>query len=96
MWKIHSDIQGHQSDFDCTFTQTGKDLAGTCTSGERQLKITGKVEDKKLTFQYKTEYEGQELTVVHTGTMEAPPKLAGSVDVQPLGVSGEFTATQSR
>ncbi|MCC7153988.1 MAG: hypothetical protein IT161_05385 [Bryobacterales bacterium] len=94
-WKLHSNIQGHESDFECTLTQTGQDLAGSCKSGQLELKITGKVEEKKLTFQYKTDYEGQELTIVHTGTLETPAKMAGSVDVQPMGVAGEFTAIQA-
>src|SRR5579863_1489753 len=70
-WKIHSSIGGYDSDFDCTFTQDNQDFGGTCTSSESTVTVTGKLEEKKVTFQYKTTYEGQELTVVHSGTVES-------------------------
>jgi hypothetical protein len=93
-WKIHSSIAGHESDFDCTFTQNNQDLGGTCKTNEATLTITGKLEASKVTFQYKTTYEGQELTIVHAGKVESPSKFAGSVEVQPMGVTGDFTASQ--
>lgn len=93
-WKMHSSIAGHESDFDCTFTQTNQDLGGTCKTNEATLTISGKVEASKVTFQYKTTYEGQELTIVHSGKIESPAKFAGSVEVQPMGVTGDFTASQ--
>ena len=57
--------------------------------------VTGKVEEAKVTLQYKTEYNGDELTVVYTGKLDSG-KLAGSVSVQPMGVEGEFTGTQAK
>ncbi len=93
-WKMHSSIAGHDSDFDCTFTQNNQDLGGTCKTTEATLTISGKVEASKVTFQYKTTYEGQELTIVHSGKVESPAKITGSVEVQPMGVTGDFTASQ--
>jgi hypothetical protein len=95
-WKLHSNIEGHESNLECTLTQAGQDLVGTCKSPQLDVKVTGKVEDKKLTFQYKADWEGQELTVIHTGTIETLTSLVGSVDVQPIGAAGEFTAIQSK
>lgn len=93
-WKLYSNIQGHETNLECTLTQTGKELTGSCKSSELDLRITGSVEEKKVTLQYKTPYQGQELTVIHTGTMESAGKIAGSVDVQPLDVPGDFTLSR--
>ena len=95
-WKLYSNIQGHESDLACTFTQTNDQIAGTCNSERGVLAVTGKVSEKQVTLQYKTEYQGDELTVVYTGKVESPEKFAGTVNVQPLGVDGEFTATLAK
>jgi len=95
-WKLHSSIAGYESDFECTFTQNNQDFAGTCKSTQATVTVNGKLEDNKVTFQYKTTYEGQELTVAHSGTLESPDKIAGTVDVQPMGVSGDFTASRAK
>ena len=95
-WKLHSSIAGYESDLECAFTQNNQDFAGTCKSSQTTVTVSGKLEDNKVTFQYKTTYEGQELTVVHAGTLESPDKIAGTVDVQPMGVSGDFTANRSK
>ena len=95
-WKIHSNIAGYESDLDCTFTQNNQDVAGTCKSADATLTVSGKLEEKKVTFQYKTVYEGQDLTVLHSGTFESATKIVGTVDVQPMGVAGDFTASQSK
>jgi hypothetical protein len=42
------------------------------------------------------EYEGQRLTPVYSGTLESTDKIVGSVDVQGMGVGGEFTATRAK
>jgi hypothetical protein len=43
-----------------------------------------------------TEYEGQRLTPVYSGAVESQEKIAGTVDVRGMGVSGEFTATKAK
>lgn len=93
-WKLHNSIQGHESDLDCTFTQTNDQVQGNCTGERGSLAVTGKVSDTQVTLQYKTEYQGDELTIVYTGKLESAAKIAGTVSVQPLGVDGEFTAVQ--
>jgi hypothetical protein len=42
------------------------------------------------------EYEGQKLTPVYSGTLESAEKIAGTVDVQGMGLGGEFTATKAK
>ena len=91
-WKIHTSIAGDESDQQCTFTQTDKDLGGTCINKQGTVTITGKIDAKKVTWQHKSEYEGESLTVIYTGTVDSPTKIVGTVDVQPMDVSGDFTA----
>ena len=94
-WAIHYNISGYEGDMDCDFTQEGTDLGGSCTSTQGSVRVTGKVEETKLNLQYKTEYNGDELTVTYTGKRE-PGKMSGSISVQPMGVEGEFTGTQAK
>jgi len=93
-WKVHASIAGNDSDAECTFTQTGNDLAGTCASQMGSIKITGKVDGKKVSWSYNTEYNGSPLTVKYDGTLDAG-KISGGVTVDPFGVTGDFTATPS-
>jgi len=92
-WKVHSNIAGYESDLNCTFTQTGDEIGGTCKNEEANLTVTGKVSESKVTLQYKTEYNGEQLTLVYTGKMESSTKFSGVVAVLPMDVDGDFTAT---
>ena len=92
-WKVSANIAGTASELNCTFTQKDAVLTGTCVNDQAQLAITGKVDRKSVTWQFDTQWEGQVLTVIYSGTLDAN-KIAGGVDVQPLGVAGEFTATK--
>lgn len=94
-WAIHFNISGYEGDLTCALTQTGADVGGSCTNEQGTVTVTGKTEAAKVTLQYKTEYNGDELTVVYTGKLDSG-KLAGSVSVQPMGVEGEFTGTQAK
>lgn len=95
-WSIHNSIVGNESDQACKFVQTDNKLAGTCKSDETEVKITGTVDGKKVTWSYESEYNGSPLTLVYTTTIGDTDKLAGSVEVQPMGVTGDFTATPSK
>jgi hypothetical protein len=94
-WAIHFNISGYEGDLTCALTQTSADVGGSCTNDQGTVTVTGKVEETKVTLQYKTEYNGDELTVVYTGKLDSG-KLAGSVSVQPMGVEGEFTGTPAK
>ncbi len=95
-WKVHLSIAGTENDQLCTFTEKDGTLTGTCKGDQSSVTITGKTESKKVTWQFNTEYNGDPLTVVCSGTVESPTSIVGTVDVQPMGVSGDFTATQSK
>jgi hypothetical protein len=79
---------------DCTLTQNGENVSGTCNSSvaPKPVAMSGKVTDKQVTLQHKAEYNGDELTIVYTAKLEKADEFSGTVDVQPMNVDGEFTA----
>jgi len=95
-WEIRQSIAGNDSSAACTFTQNDKELTGTCNSAEGgTVKISGKVNDKTVSWTFNSEYNGTPLTVKYTGTLDSA-RITGTVSVEPFGVDGEFTATQSK
>jgi hypothetical protein len=86
----------NQSEQTCSFTNKDTDLTGTCKGERGSVTIAGKIEGKTVSWQFHTEYEGQKLTPVYTGTIESAEKIVGTVDVQGMGLSGEFTATKAK
>lgn len=95
-WHVRSSIAGNDSESDCTFEQKDNSLSGTCTSNNGSVSITGKVDGKKVTWSYKSEYNGSPLTVNHEGTLTADDKITGTSSVPEYSVDGEFTATRSK
>ena len=95
-WHVHDSIAGNDSDADCTFVQKDTDLAGTCKIETGSVTITGKIDGKKVTWSYKSEYNGSPLTVVHEGTLGADNKITGKASVPEYSVDGDFTATQAK
>lgn len=95
-WKVHNSIAGNENDQDCTFTLKDKDITGTCSLEQGSAEVTGKVGDASITWQYKMEYNGTPLTLVYTGTIDKDSKIAGTVEVQPMSITGDFTATPSK
>ena len=93
-WKITGDVMGNPLDMSCTVKQTGATLSGTCDgqTGE-QLALTGEVKDGKVVLRHGGDYQGQALTIVYTATSVTAKQLKGNVEVQPMGVTGTFTAT---
>ena len=93
-WKVTGDIMGYPVDTLCTFAQDGKKLTGSCqNAGEsKATDITGDVDEKKVAWSLKTEYNGQEITVTFKGALAEATQFKGDIDVQPLNVSGTFEA----
>jgi len=92
-WKVHNSIAGNESDQECTLTQTDKELAGSCKGENGDLKVTGSVEGNKVSWKYDSEYNGTPLTLTYSGTLDDSGDMKGEVNVDPFGVTGEFTAT---
>ena len=92
-WKLHQSIAGNDNDSECTFTQKDNDLTGSCTADQGTVTLAGKVDGKKVSWSYDSEYNGTPLTVKFTGTLDSD-KITGEVEVDPFSVTGDFTATQ--
>lgn len=95
-WDLAANIAGMPIAMKCALTQKDAVISGTCTSDQGTQTITGKVQGKDLVWQFDAAYEGQTLTVVYSGAFETADKIVGSVDVQPMNVGGDFTATRTR
>jgi hypothetical protein len=95
-WNVHQSIVGNESDMSCTFTQNGEDLTGTCRGAAGDVKIAGKVSEKKVSWTFNSEYNGSPLTMKYNGTLSSDTKITGTVSVDPYGVDGEFSAAQTK
>ena len=93
-WKMHTSVAGTESDSQCTFTQNDKDITGTCKAADQSnVKISGQIDDTKLTLTGNSGYNGTPLTIKYNGTL-ASGKITGDVNVGPFGVTGNFTLTR--
>jgi hypothetical protein len=92
-WALSGDVMGNPVNTTCSINQAGAALSGSCTgeAGEK-LDLTGEVKDGKFTFKYARDYQGTALAIVHTGTLASPTQLKGTIEVQPMGITGTFTA----
>jgi hypothetical protein len=94
-WTVHNSIAGNETDQECNFVQTDSKLTGTCKGTENEVQITGSIDKNKVTWTYQSEYNGTPLTLTYTGTLDDSNKIAGSVEVSPYSVTGDFTAVPS-
>jgi hypothetical protein len=95
-WSVHNSIAGNESDQECKFVQTDNEVTGSCKSADKEVQITGSLDGKKVTWKHESEYNGSALTLTYTATLDDSKKISGSVEVQPYGVTGDFTATPSK
>ena len=94
-WQIQRSAAGRESKQECTFTQTGNELTGSCDAANGEVWITGTVDGKKVTWTYKSDSEGGPVTVVYKGNLDSTTKITGIVSAIEFSIDGEFTATQS-
>jgi hypothetical protein len=93
-WSIHNNIAGNESDQQCKLVQADNKITGACkTADGGEAQVTGSIDGNKATWKIDMDYNGTALTLTYTGTVDDAGKVAGSVEVQPFGVSGDFTAT---
>jgi hypothetical protein len=92
-WQIKGDVMGNPVNEFCTFSQADSVLTGKCAENDNDeaMLIAGEVKDGKITFWHGGEWDGQELTIVYSGTMSAPDVLKGTIEVRPMNVAGTFT-----
>ncbi len=93
-WKLHQSIADNESNQVCTFTQKSNDLTGSCVGDRGSVNILGKVDGKKVSWVYKSDYNGGPITLTYQGTLDSKEKIAGTVTVEEYSTSGDFTATQ--
>lgn len=99
-WTITGDVEGYPIRETCNFTQdkiqADGSIAGSCKNAEgKTYDTTVTVAEKKVIIVHGGEYQGDALTLTFTGTWNEKEELSGDIDVQPLKVSGTFTAKKS-
>src|SRR5215471_5046122 len=95
-WTITGDVQGYPINESCTFTQDKDKISGPCKNAEgKTYDTTVTVSEKKVVFTHGGEYQGQALTITYTGAWNDKGELSGDIDVQPMQVSGTFTAKKA-
>ena len=93
-WTITMEAMGNTVDETCTLAQRGSVIAGTCSgTGGQTAAVTGEVRNGKFTFKHANDRDGQQMTLVFTGTVGSATALKGAVEVQPMGITGTFTAS---
>lgn len=95
-WKIEGDIQGNPVRELCTLTQAEGKITGSCKGDTGTFDVTGEVDGQKLVFRHPGEYEGEKLTITYSGKVDETGTLKGTVDVQPMDVSGDFSAKKDQ
>ena len=95
-WTVHNSIAGNENDQECNFVQTGDKLTGTCKDTDKEVKVTGSIDGNKVTWKYDSDFNGTPISLTYTATLDDSGKIAGSVTVDPFGVSGDFTAAPSK
>lgn len=95
-WEVATSVAGTDGTAVCTFTQSDTTLSGTCKGDDGDHALTGKVDENKITWQYNTQYGGGDLTIIFSGTVDAANEFTGTVDVEPMGVTGDFSAKRAK
>src|SRR6266436_3874302 len=94
-WTIHNSIAGNENDQECKLVVTDNKITGSCKSQDKDLPVTGTVDGNKVSWQYQSEYNNSPITLIYTATLDDSNKIVGTVEVQPYGVTGDFTAATS-
>jgi hypothetical protein len=91
-WEITGDVAGNPVNTTCVIKQAGTALSGNCSmaGANAAFPLTGEAKDGKIRFQYEIDYQGQPLTIVYSGALEAA-QLKGTIEVKPMGATGTFT-----
>jgi hypothetical protein len=92
-WAVHTIVVGNESDQVCKLVVTENKIAGTCKAEDKDHQVTGTVDGNKATWQYESEYGGSPMTLIYTATLGDTDKVTDTAEIQPFGVTGDFTAT---
>jgi hypothetical protein len=93
-WKVSGSVYGTPVEATCTIKQEEKKLSGSCKSSDGvESVVTGEINDKSVKWELKREFNGSEITLVFSGTLDdETANMSGKINVQPYDVEGDFTA----
>jgi hypothetical protein len=95
-WNIDGDVQGNPVKEVCSFTLADGKVTGSCKGDQGAYDVTGELAGMKFVFRHGGEYQGDKLTLTYSGTIDDMGVLKGTLDVQPMDVSGDFTAKRDQ
>ena len=94
VWDIGGDVSGVEVVEHCTFVQAADaTLSGSCDVQGAKWPTTGIVKGMEVSFQHNGKYNGDDYTITYHGKLDKGA-MTGTMDVDPFGVSGSFTATK--
>ena len=91
-WDVQRQVEGRVGKSVCTFEQQEKALTGTCTFAGKEVPVNGAIDGDTVTWKQAVNVEGA-TSLTYTAPLRSE-KLSGNVAVEPLGVTGYFTATR--
>jgi hypothetical protein len=94
-WTVTGDVEGYAINEACTFTQSGDKITGSCVSEGKTYDTSVTIDGQKVVFVHGGEYEGKALILTYAATWSDNGDLGGTIDVQPLGYGGTFTAKKA-
>ncbi len=94
-WTITGEVEGVPISEACTFSQADAAITGSCKAQGKTWDTAGTADGKKVSFHHGAEYEGQALVLTFSGVLGDDGAVKGSLDVDPMNVSGYFTATKA-
>lgn len=92
-WNVSVETSAGSGNPSFTFKQDGENLTGTYKGQLGEGPLTGTVKGSDIKFTIKLNAQGQDLTIVYTGTIESKDSMKGKVM---LGELGEGTWTGKR
>ncbi|SDE72827.1 hypothetical protein [Terriglobus roseus] len=94
VWDIGGEVAGVQVVEHCTFVQADDaSITGSCDVQGAKWPTTGNVKGGDVTFQHNGKYNGDDYTITYHGKLDKGA-LTGTMDVDPFGVTGSFTAAK--
>jgi hypothetical protein len=95
-WLINGDVMGTPVKIICKIVEKSQKLTGSCAGAADNYTphdVAGKVKDKTVDIAFQTDVQGTPITLSIRGTLtEDLQKMNGELDVEPMGVGGQFVA----
>jgi hypothetical protein len=95
-WHVTGSVSDNPIDTTCPLTQKDNALTGTWVRKQdgKSVDATGSVKDQTIEWHYKSEYNGDPITVTYSGTLGKDGTISGTILVDPYNAQGNFTATK--